>query len=307
MTDTFAKLDWSLVQVFLAVAETGSLSEAARRLGTSQPTTGRQIRQIETALDVTLFHRQSRGLALTETGIALLPHARAMAGAVRQLNLTAAGRSEKLSGPVRITASVFTAHHHLPPILAKLRAEEPEISIDLVPTDQTENLLYREADIAVRMVRSEQLDIVTKYIGELELGLYAAKSYVARRGRLVDFADFFSHDLVGYDQSDMILKGMRDMGVAAQRDWFATRTDHHGVYWELIRSGCGIGIAQRYVAEADPGLERLLPDLPLPTMPLWLAAHEAVRHTPRIRRVWRALEEGLSPLVLREGAGTSVS
>ncbi len=295
MDTTASRLDWSLVQVFLAVADSGSLSQAARALGISQPTVGRQIRQIEEQLDVTLFHRQPRGLLLTEAGFALLPHARQMADGLRALSLCAAGRSNKLSGPVRITASVFTAHHHLPPILARLRAEEPEISIDLVPTDESENLLYREADIAVRMYRTEQLDIVTRHLGELELGIYAATSYLDRVGRPTEFKHLFEMDMVGYDRSDLILRGMREMGVDAQREWFATRCDHHSVYWELVRAGCGMGFAQACMGDNDPQVERLFPEVPLPTLPIWLAAHEAVRRTPRIRRVWDALADGLIP------------
>ncbi|WP_300445043.1 LysR family transcriptional regulator [uncultured Mameliella sp.] len=287
------KLDWSLVQTFLTVAETGSLSEAARQLGISQPTAGRQVRQIETTLGLELFRRQPRGLALSDAGADLLSHAQRMAEGMRGLSLAAAGRSETLSGTVRVTASVFTAQYHLPPILAKLREEEPEISIDLVPTDRSENLLYREADIAVRMYRSEQLDIVTRHLGELPIGVYAAKSYIARRGRPDTFDAFLDHDLVGYDRSDLILRGIREMGLEAQRDWFATRTDHHPVYWELIKAGCGLGFVQRTVGDVEPLVERVLPQIPLPTLPLWLAAHEAVRHTPRIRRVWDALAEGL--------------
>ncbi|WGW04724.1 LysR family transcriptional regulator [Tropicibacter oceani] len=291
--DAMAKLDWSLIQTFLAVADCGSLSEAARQLGISQPTAGRQIARIEECLDLTLFHRQPRGLALTDSGAALLPHARAMAESLRALSLAAAGRSEKLTGPVRITASVFTAHHHLPPILARLRQDEPDISIELVPSDQSENLLYREADIAVRMYRTEQLDIVTRHLGELEIGIFAARSYLDRVGRPSTFREFFDLDLVGYDRNDLILRGMREMGFEAQRDWFATRCDHHAVYWELVRSGCGAGFAQACMAEHDPTVERLFPDLPIPGLPVWLAAHEAVRTTPRIRRVWDALAEGL--------------
>lgn len=293
MDSPFAKLDWSLVQTFLTVAETGSLSEAARRLGMSQPTVGRQVRQIEAMLELEFFQRHPRGLALTDAGAELLPHARRMAEGMQGFSLAAAGRSEKLSGPVRITASVFTAQHYLPAILARLREEEPEITIDLVPTDRSENLLYREADIAVRMYRSEQLDIVTRHLGELRLGLFAAKTYLDRRGRPHRFPEFFDHDLVGYDRSDLILRGLREMGMEAQRDWFATRTDQQSVYWELVRAGCGIGVAQLRVGRADPLVEQVLPELPMPTLPLWLAAHEAVRGTPRIRRVWNALAEGL--------------
>lgn len=288
-------LDWSLVQTFLAVAETGSLSEAARQLGISQPTAGRQVRQAEDVLEITLFNRQPKGLSLTDAGAALLPHARLMAEGMRGLSLTAAGRSNKLSGPVRITASIFTAQYHLPPILARLRQEEPDISIDLVPNDRSENLLYREADIAVRMYRSEQLDIVTRHLGDLELGIFAATSYLDRKGRPDSFDAFLKMDLVGYDQSDLILRGLREQGVDAQRDWFATRCDVHTVYFELIKAGCGIGFAQTGVAKRTEGIERVLSEMPLPTLPVWLAAHEAVRSTPRIRRVWDALAEGLAP------------
>ncbi len=297
MDAALSNLDWSLIQSFLAVAETGSLSRAARQLGVSQPTVGRQIRQIETDLEVSLFSRQPRGLALTDTGSALLPHARIMADGLRALSLTAAGRSEKLSGPVRITASVFTAQYQLPPILAKLRAEEPDISIDLVASDRTENLLYREADIAVRMYEPTQLDIITRHLGELELGIYAAKTYLERVGRPRSFEDMFQFDLVGYDQSDDILRGMRDLGFEAQREWFTTRCDHHAAYWELIRAGCGVGFAQVCIGETQPEVERLFAEFPLPTLPLWLAAHEAVRSTPRIKRVWDALAVGLLPSV----------
>ncbi|MFZ5964389.1 LysR family transcriptional regulator [Thalassococcus sp. BH17M4-6] len=293
MKKPLSTLDWTLIQTFLTVADTGSLSEAARSLGTSQPTVGRQIRQIEDTLEVTLFHRQPRGLKLTETGSALVPHARAMAEGALALGLTAAGRSDRLSGPVRITASVFTAQHLLPPIIAHIRRTEPEISIDLVPTDTVENLLYREADIAVRMYRTEQLDILTKHICDIPLGIYAARSYLDRAGRPDTPDALWTMDLVGYDRSDMMLRGMRDVGLEATRDWFATRCDHHGVYWELVRAGCGIGFAQCRVADADPLVERLFPEMPLPTLPLWLAAHEAMRQTPRIRRVWDLLDDGL--------------
>ncbi|MDU8913567.1 LysR family transcriptional regulator [Aestuariicoccus sp. MJ-SS9] len=293
MASALSSLDWTLVQSFLAVADSGSLSEAARQLGTSQSTVGRHIRQIEDALEATLFHRQPRGLGLTEVGRALLPHARAMAEGAHALRLAAAGKSDRLAGPVRITASVFAAHHHLPPILAELRRDEPEISIDLVPSDQSENLLYREADIAVRMYRTEQLDIVTRHICDLGIGLYAARAYLDRVGRPRGLDQVLKLDLVGFDRDDEILRGMRELGIAAQRDWFATRCDHNTVYWELVQAGCGAGFVVSTVADKCPGVERIEVDFPLPKLSVWLATHEAMRSTPRIRRVWDALAEGL--------------
>ena len=119
MDKPFNALEWSLVQAFLAVAETGSLSGAARVLGTSQPTLGRQIKTLEAQLGADLFLRQARGLALSETGTALIAPAQAMRTAAGQIALTAAGRTERLEGTVRITASVAMAVYHLPPIIAK--------------------------------------------------------------------------------------------------------------------------------------------------------------------------------------------
>lgn len=290
-------LSWSLVQSFLAVASEGSLSGAARLLGTSQPTVGRQIRQIEEQLGVTLFHRQPRGLKLTDTGQQVLGPAQAMADAMRQISLTAAGRSYQLAGPVRITASVFTAHYILPGIIARIRRDEPDISVDIVASDSSDNLLFREADIAVRMYRTEQLDIVTRHLGDIDLGLFAATSYLDRVGRPETVQDLQQLDFVGYDRSELIIRGMREAGWDVDRDWFHTRCDHHGVYWELVRAGCGVGFAQCHVAQADPLVKQLFPEMPIPKLPLWLAAHEAMRRTPRIARVWDMLATGIAPFV----------
>ncbi len=297
MDKRIESFDWSLVQAFLAVAETGSLSGAARVLGTSQPTLGRQIKTIETQLGAELFRRQPRGFALTETGAALVSPAQAMRDAVRQIALTAAGQQEQLEGTVRITASVATSAVHLPPIIAHIRNLEPEIAIELVPSDDTSNLLFREADIAVRMYRPTQLDLVTQHIGDIPLGIFAAKSYVAARGAPRSRMDFLDHDFVGYDAATQIIDGFAAFGLAVERDTFKTRCDDQIAYWELVRAGCGIGFAQADVGRNDPLVQEILSDFELPTLPIWLTAHEAMRQTPRIRRVWSLLAEGLKPLV----------
>ena len=290
-------MDWSLLQVFLAVAETGSLSAAARALGTSQPTLGRQIKTIETQLGAELFHRQPRGLAVTPTGARLVPHAQAMRDAVQQITLTAAGQQARLDGTVRITASVATAAMHLPPIIARIRGLEPQIAIELVPSDDTSNLLYREADIAVRMFRPTQLELVTQHIGEIELGIFAARSYLAVRGIPQSIDDLMGHDVVGYDSNNAIIEGFKANGTVIDRDFFKTRCDDNIAYWELVRAGCGIGFAQADIGRRDPTMTEIKMGIPLPTLPIWLTAHEAMRQTPRIRRVWDLLAEGLRPLV----------
>lgn len=284
-------LDWSLVRAFLAVAETGSLSAAARITGHSQPTLGRQIRTLEAQLGTELFHRIARGLELTEAGAALIDPAREMAAAAARLALTAEGRSDALAGTVRITASNMVSHHLLPPVLARIRQVEPLIQIELAPSDASENLLFREADIALRMYRPEQIDIVARRLADLPMGFYAARSYIARHGRPQTLAEALQLDIVGLDRSDLMLRVFRAAGLAAQREAFAVRCDHQPTLWELVRAGCGIGANQRRIGDADPLVERLpdFPELPLPPLELWIAAPQALRTTPRLRRVWDLL------------------
>ena len=286
--------DCSLIRGFLAVAETGSLSGAARSLSLSQPTLGRQIKQLEDQMGLRLFERQARGLELTDTGESLLEPARAMRAAFGQLRLRAAGRDHKMEGTVRITASEVMAHHVLPKIIAGMREAEPNIQIELVPSDASENLLFREADIAVRMYRSTQLDVITKQIGTVEMGIYAAKSYLAKHGTPERIDDLLNHTIVGYDRDDRIIVGMRDLGWPATREFFDVRCDDQNTYWELVRAGCGVGFTQQSFASVDPLIARVLPEVELPTLPIWLAAPEVMRSTPRIKRVWDMLEEGIS-------------
>lgn len=297
MDKRLGSLDWSLVQAFLAVAEAGSLSGAARVLGASQPTLGRQIKSLEQQLGAELFHRQARGFGLTTTGAELVMPAQTMRAAMQQISLTAAGQQAQLDGTVRITASVATSAWHLPEIIARIRRLEPAIAIELVPSDDTRNLLYREADIAVRMYRPTQLDLVTQHLGEITLGVFAAKSYLAAHGVPTSFDEVPDHVFVGYDTHADIIDGFAEMGITVDRDTFKVRCDDHVAYWELVRAGCGVGFGQASVGRADPLLEELMPDLPMPTLPIWLTAHEAMRQTPRIRRVWDLLAEGLRPLV----------
>lgn len=296
MDGSLSPNDWSLIQSFLAVSETGSLSSAARKLGRSQPTLGRQIQALESALGVDLFDRHARGLQLSDVGVQLLPMAQQMRDAMNTLTLTAAGQSQQLTGSVRITASVLASHYLLPPVLARIRAAEPAIQLDLVPSDTSENLLFREADIAVRMYRPTQMDVVTRHIADLELGVVAAHSYLDRKGRPEHISDLLDHDLIGYDNNDLIIRFMRDMGWQVSRETFAVRCDNQATYWELLRAGCGIGFSQVGIANADPLVELLDFDLEIPPLEIWLAAHQAMRQTPRIRRVWDLLAQELQNL-----------
>ena len=291
--DLSAQFDWTHARTLAAVIETGSLSAAARKLGQSQPTLGRHIREMEHQLGVELFTRIPRGLEPTPAALDLLPHAQAMAEAAARLQLAASGQSLGLTGTIRITASVVVSHFILPPILARMRQALPDIQIELVPSDTAENLLFREADIAIRMFRSEQLDVITRHICDEPTALYAATSYLDRKGRPRTMSDIGQHDIIGLDKSDLAQRSLAAIGIEVTRDFFAIRCDDQAAYWQLLRAGCGVGASQCRIADAEPQIERVLPDLTLPTLPYWLAAPEALKSSPRIRAVWDFLAEHL--------------
>ena len=288
--------DWTLTRSFLAVADTGSLSAAARQLGLTQPTLGRHIAELESALGLTLFTRQARGLALTESGAALVPEARAMAAAAARMALIAAGREAAVEGTVRLTASRIVSHHILPAMLADLRLNAPGVQIELVPSDSTENLLFREADIALRMYRPTQLDVITRHIADLPTGIYAAKSFLDRCGPPQSLDDLLALDFVGFDRSDLMLRMMRGLGLERRREDFPLRCDDQLVHWNLVRAGCGVGGAQRNFADLDPLVERLDGLIDLPDLPVWLTAAEALRQSPRIRLVFDHLAAAFAAL-----------
>jgi DNA-binding transcriptional LysR family regulator len=223
-----------------------------------------------------------------------------MRQAVHDIELAAMGRGEALEGTVRVTSSVAVATHHLPPIIAKLRREQPLIAVEVFASDETSNLHFREADIAVRMYRPKQLDLVTLYLGELELGVFAAKSYVERRGTPRTPADLLAHDVIGLDRSAALIEGFRRAGYDVTRDFFKLRCDEPGAYWQLVVAGAGIGFAQRSIGCAEPAVIELPLAIELPTFPVYLSAHESVRHGARVRKVWEQLSAGLRAVI--EGA-----
>jgi DNA-binding transcriptional LysR family regulator len=293
-------LDWTLLRSFLAVVETGSLSAAALRVAASQPTLSRHIRELESLLGATLFTRSAHGLDPTDAALGLVEDARAMGAAAEALTLKAWGRSQQLTGTVRVTTSVIVANFWLPKILTELREAEPNIQIELVPSDLNQNLLRRDADIAIRMVDPTQNALIARKLGDAPVGLYGAHSYFARRGRVTTMRDLLKHDVIGFDRSEVILKLYAENGYPVAREAFPLRCDDQMVCWNLMLAGAGIGFAQVMLADRLPTLERVDIDL-VPPMPVWLVMHEEVRSNARIRRVADFLTAAIGDLLRTAG------
>lgn len=257
---------------------------------------GRHIAALENSLNVRLFDRTSNGLELTPTGLELLEHARSMEIAANQFSLAAEGSSQAVAGTIRITASEIVAHFILPEILVQLHKQEPEIAIEIVASDRAENLLQREADIAIRMYQPTQADVYTRKIGELKLGIYAAKSYLEERGTPTNMNDLSDHDIIGYDRNDLIIRGFHDAGLDVKRDFFSFRSDSQLVCWRMVIAGFGIGFNQRQIGDADPRLTRIFDSIPMTPMPIWLAAHAELKTSRRVRLVFDFLSRELAKI-----------
>lgn len=289
--------NWRLIPAFLAAFDQGSLMGAARQLGSSQPTMGRHIAELEAQLGTVLFERTGRGLAPTAAGLRLAEAARSMEQGAHALLRSVTAARTALGGTVRLSASQPVACVLLPPVLTRLRLALPEIEVELVASNAVSNLLRREADIAVRMVRPDQTSLVARRIGSVAIGTCAHRDYLRRRGTPGRVDDLLQHDLVGNDRLDDIARGMAALGQTLPRERFVLRTDDLMAYWAAVRAGIGIGFVADYLRRDDPDVLPLLPRLRIPSLPVWLVVHREVHGNARIRAVYDFLARELPPLL----------
>jgi DNA-binding transcriptional LysR family regulator len=285
--------DWALVRSFLAVLDAGSLMAAARRLGAQQPTLSRHIAELEVQLGAPLFERTGRGVTPTATALAIAESARQMEAGAEQLAMQLAGRRDATSGTVRITTSQVAASYLLPRVLAALQQAEPGIQVELVASNQLSNLLRREADIALRMVRPAQGSLVARKLAELPIGAAAHQDYLQRHGAPRKPQELLQHRLIGYDRDETIERGFARQGLPLPRQAFAVRTDDQVAYGRLVASGAGIGFVALYNIAHWPGVVPLLPMLQIPPLPCWLAVHREIRGSKVVRRVYDFLAEAI--------------
>ena len=275
--------DWHLFRAFLAVVREGSLSRAARVLGTTQPTMGRQVAALEVSLGVKLFTRSLDGLSPTDAGLRLIPSVEAMAAAAETARRSASGEVDEARGTVRITASEVIGGEVLPAILADFRAMHPHISIELALSNRFVVLLRGDADIAVRMIRPTQGVLVVKRIGRIDVGLYGHRGYLKKHAIPRKLSDLTRHALIGYDRDQAAARMIEKMGAPFTRDMFAFRADSDLAQLAAVRAGFGIGASQLGIARRDKNLVPVLHDELIFSMDTWVATHPALRGSRRIR------------------------
>lgn len=289
-----SEIDWNRARAFLATADAGSLSAAARELGLTQPTLSRQVAALETELGVTLFERLGKKLVLTETGETLLSHVRAMGEAAAAMTVAASGRAQEIEGRVSISATDGYAAYLLPDIVERIRREAPQITIVIVSCNSLSDLRRREADIAIRHVRPDEDGLIGKLVCESTAHFYASQSWIARNGRPASVGDIAPHHLIAYEEIGRFAEFMRGVGVSASADAFRLVSENSVVVWEMVKRGLGICIMSREIALRTEGMVDLFPDLEPPRFPVWLVTHRELRTSRRIRLVYEILAEELA-------------
>lgn len=295
MIKTPTSFDWNQARAFLATAEEGSLSAAARLLGQRQPTLSRQVASLEKDLGVMLFERVGRRLMLTQAGMELLEHFKAMGAAADAISLGAAGQSQDVEGEVSITTTNVMATYHLPRVLRRLREVAPGISVNVTTSNEVRDLMRREADISIRHTRPDQPDLVGKKIGEMSTRLFASRDYLERNGYPESVSVLSHADFVGFGDSGQFLSTLVASGLALTERNFRAATDSGTAYLAMIESGLGIGVLMVDDAVIVPDLVPVLPEFELILVPVWLVTHRELHTSRRIRIVFDELADSLLP------------
>lgn len=286
-------IEWELYRSLLGVLREGSLSGAARALGIAQPTVGRHVAALEAALGLALFTRSQTGLLPTEAALALRGHAQAMESTAAAMERVAASYGDGVRGVVRLTASEVIGIEVLPAVVASLRARHPDLKVELVLSNSVQDLLQREADVAVRMTAPRQDQLVARRVGAIELGLHASTTYLQRHGTPATLEELSGHVLIGYDRPPPFARAALRRWPWFGREHIALRTDSDVAQLALIRAGAGIGVCQAALARRTPGLVRLLPEVFTLPFETWVTMHEDLRDSPRCRVTFDALVEAL--------------
>jgi len=282
-------VSWVWLRSFVAVVGTGSLTAAARVVKATQPTIGRHIRALEKQLGETLFERRPDGLVPTVRGTEIYERAVAVDEAVTGLTSSIASPASEVAGVVRITSSLNFTVELLPPLVAQILRENPLLQIELIAADEVRNLLRREADVAVRLVRPTQGDVIATKVGEVTLGLYAHRDYLARRGTPRSPGQLSTHDLIGYQDADATLGRLAQLGLAVKAEQVRLCSENLMTLVAALRAGCGIGVCDVWLADRHPELQRVMPRIDVAQWPVWVAAHDDLHRSRRLRLVFDGL------------------
>ncbi|CZF78238.1 HTH-type transcriptional activator CmpR [Grimontia celer] len=294
-------IDWRSWYQFLAIADCGSLNQAAEKLGSSQPTLSRQLLALETQLGRKLFDRSTHGLTLTDFGKTLLEESQNMAASADRLQRLAHGQDLTLSGSVRLSVNEMIAQYCLPALLPAFLNQYPDLQVQVVVTNQASNLDKRDADVAVRMFRPHQQDLVMRHLLDIGIGAYASDIYLDLRGIPSTPEALIKHRILGFDRDKQLEDGATALGWPIKNDDLHFRTDNMALMVEVAVNGGGIIFTHDYVANLR-SLTHIDCGFTIPSVPVYLTCHRDVQHNQKIRVLMDFLAERL-PRFIADYAG----
>ncbi|MFD1328500.1 LysR family transcriptional regulator [Mycoplana ramosa] len=283
-------MNWDDVRMFLAVARTGQLLAASRRLGVNHATLSRRVSALEAEMKTRLLVRRTNGCDLTAEGEVFFHAAERMETEMLSAQAKIGRIDAAVAGTVRIGAPDGFGVSFLAPRLGRLIARHPELKIQLVPVPRSFSLSQREADIAITLERPEQGRLVSSKLTDYTLGLYSSRSYIAAHGEPEDVDALKHHRRIGYVE-DLIFTASLDFTGEVMRSWNASFEISSATgQTEAVRSGAGIGILHNYIARLDPELVRILPETTI-RRAYWTTYHESARDLARVRTVTAFVQE----------------
>ena len=275
--------DWNWIRVFLAVCEQGSLSAAARNLGMSQPTLSRHIQQMEHATGLNLFKRTTQGLTPTAAAQNLLAPCQQMQQVAHGLEREISGQNQTLQGNIRVSANELVGSYLLPAAITEFQNLHPKVSLELLIDNQVSNLNKREADMALRMFRPTQADLVVKRLPNLPLAMFGQVDYLQKYGTPTSVQELEGHKLIGFDQVSTYLDQAQERGWPLSRDSFVVRTDNLLTQIALLKSGAGLVVTHKALGEALPNVKQVVAEIDIPELEFWLVCHSDVHYNRAIR------------------------
>jgi DNA-binding transcriptional LysR family regulator len=291
--------DWADIRLFLAVLEHGSLVAASEYLGLTQPSVGRRLTAMEERIGTPLFVRSGRRMQLSDTGVAILDSARRMEREMMAIERSVEVQSKGLCGRVTISATEGTGTEWLTPVLFDFHQLYPDITVSVLIENRTVDLVHREADIALRLGRPTQPDLIARRLVNIGFGLYAAQKYLDTAGPVSDIDALDNHQFVVLETADVTAKPpqmITGIGRIIRNPVYFTNSPAAQV--SAVSAGFGIGVLSHRWAAMHPALKRVLEDYEPMEVELWLVSHEDLRHSARIR----ALSDFIAERVIDDGA-----
>jgi len=289
-------LDWDDLRVFLAIQRTGSLAAAATHLGINATTVGRRLAALEERAETRLFDRTPGGWVLTAAARDILPRAERMEAEALGVEREIAGADSRVAGVVRVTVTEMLATRFVAPHLARFAARHPDLTLDLVCTNAIINLARREADVALRLARPREPDVISRQLAAIDLALYASRVYLDTHGQPDDpERSLAGHVVLGFAATPPFRRENQWFDARTAGARVAMRSDSVSSIYAATAAGLGIGLLPRAVADHDDDLVRL----PTQTAPaprvIWQTVHKDLRLSARVRAVTDFLAEILAP------------